>query len=332
MLRRISLTLHASSLPSEANSVATVPTWLPWQSDMQRDEQCQIQGRCLRGCYRNEEHLCAGHVHDCASCGEASRMCQYHAVLGIFCSEKCMADQLGIRRSSIGADNTPWVDANWHGGPRCQSYLLHKYFRKCYFLSLCMQSAQDSVRLLIHWSVSHSSSMNMHHTAHPHINIYIYIYIYVYIHVSVYIYIYSSVCVYILLGPLTLKIAWQLRCLGCQNQALILNETDITIGPPHAGLPVPIPIDPVLFPHLYHDRTAKLETHPSSAGRAAASSGDAALPSPMLVPPRATRHFPIGSLFGDGVPEDARRESALQFIQFREPSIMKYRFRTCLPT
>ena len=183
MLRRISLTLHASLLPSEANSVATVPPWLPWQSDMQRHEQCLIQGRCCRGFHRNHEHLCAGHVHDCASCGEVSRMCQYHAVLGIFCSEKCMADQLGIRRLPIStnpsvANNTRWVDADWHGGPRCQSYLLHKYFRKCYFLSLCMQSAQDSVRLLIHWSVSHSSSMNMHHTAHPHINIYIYICIY----------------------------------------------------------------------------------------------------------------------------------------------------------
>ena len=187
MLRRISLALHASLLPSEENSVVTVPPWLPWQSDMQRHEQCQIQGRCLRGCYKNEEHLCAGHVHDCASCGEASRMCQYHAVLGIFCSEKCMTDQLGIRRSLIGAgDNTPWVDADWHGGPRCQSYLLHKYFRKCYFLSLCMQSAQESVRLLIHWSVSHSSSMNMHHTAHPHINIYIYIYICIYTCICIY--------------------------------------------------------------------------------------------------------------------------------------------------
>ena len=184
--------------------MAAVPPRLPWQSYMQRYEQCQIQGRCLRGCYRNQEHLCAGHVHDCASCGQVSRMCQYHAVLGIFCSEQCMADQLGTRRSLIGAgEYTPWVDADWHGGPRCQSYLLQKYFRKCYFLSLCMQSAQDSVRLLIHWSVSHSSSMNMHHNAHPHINIYIYIYIniiiyiyiYVYIHVSVYIT--SSVCVYI---------------------------------------------------------------------------------------------------------------------------------------
>ena len=190
MLRRISLTLHASLLPSEANSMATVPPWLPWQSDMQRHEQCQIQGRCLRGCYRNEEHLCAGHVHDCASCGEASRMCQYHAVLGIFCSEKCMADQCSeIRRSLIGADSTPWVDADWHGGPRCQSYLLHKYFRKCYFLSLCMQSAQDSVRLLIHWSVS---SLNMHHMAHPHINIYMYLYI---LHV-ICIYIYICICIY----------------------------------------------------------------------------------------------------------------------------------------
>ena len=160
-----------------------------------------------------------------------------------------------------------------------------------------------------------------------------------------YLYIYLVVCVYILLGPLTLKIAWQLRCLGCQNQAWILNETDITPGPPHAGLPVPIPLDPVLFPQLYYDRTAKLETPPSSAGRAAASSGDAALPSPMLVPPRAREHFPIGS-WGDGVPswrpdplhlpswrpdplptileDDARRES--------DGLWMKYRFRTCLPT
>ncbi len=132
---------------------------------------------------------------------------------------------------------------------------------------------------------------------------------------------------FILLGPLTLKIAWQLRCLGCQNQALILNETDITIGPPHAGVPVPIPPDPALFPHLYYGpTTAKLETPPSSAGRAAASSGDAALPSPILVPPRATEHFPIGS-HGDGVPswgQDARRESASPW--------MRYRFRTCLPT
>ena len=146
-------------------------------------------------------------------------------------------------------------------------------------------------------------------------------------------------CVYILLGPLTLKIAWQLRCLGCQNQAWILNETDITPGPPHAGLHNPIPLDPVLFPQLYYDRTAKLETPPSSAGRAAASSGDAALPSPMLMPPRATEHFPIGS-WGDGVPswrpdplhlpswrmmqKTARRES--------DGPWMKYRFRTCLPT
>ena len=174
MLRRISLALHASLLPSEENSVPSCLLTTSWQSDEQRYGQCQIQGMCLRGCYRNEEHLCAGHVHDCASCGGASRMCQYHAVVGIFCSETCMADQC----SEIRRNNTPWVDADWHGGPRCQSYLLHKYFRKCYFLSLCMQSAQDSVRLLIHWSVSHSSSMNMHHTAHPHINIYIYICIY----------------------------------------------------------------------------------------------------------------------------------------------------------
>ena len=170
MLRRISLTLHASSLPSEANSVVTVPTWLPWQSDMHRHEQCQIQGRCLRGCYRNEEHLCAGHVHDCASCGEASRMCQYHAALGIFCSEKCMADQLGIRRSLIGAgDNTPWVDANWHGGPRCQSYLLHKYFRKCYFLSLCICKA--------HRTLSDFWSTGVYHTPHPWICITLHIHI-----------------------------------------------------------------------------------------------------------------------------------------------------------
>ena len=134
---------------------------------------------------------------------------------------------------------------------------------------------------------------------------------------------------FILLGPLTLKIAWQLRCQGCQNQAFILNETDITIGPPHAGVPVPMPpVEfPVLFPHLcYGPTTAKLETPPSSAGRAAASSGDAALPSPILVPPRATEHFPIGS-HGDGVPswgQDARRESASPW--------MRYRFRTCLPT
>ena len=169
--------------------MAAVPPRLPWQSYMQRYEQCQIQGGCLRGCYRNQEHLCAGHVHDCASCGEVSRMCQYHAVLGIFCSEKCMADQCSeIRRSRLVIeDSTPWVDADWHGGPRCQSYLLHKYFRKCYFLSLCMQSAQDSVRLLIHWSVY---SMNMHHLAHPHINIYMYLYI---LHV---ICIYICICIY----------------------------------------------------------------------------------------------------------------------------------------
>ena len=152
MLRRISLALHASLLPSEENSVPSCLLTTSWQSDEQRYGQCQIQGMCLRGCYRNEEHLCAGHVHDCASCGGASRMCQYHAVVGIFCSETCMADQCSEIRRNNGPIprsgwRTPWVDADWHGGPRCQSYLLHKYFRKCYFLSLCMQSAQDSVRL-----------------------------------------------------------------------------------------------------------------------------------------------------------------------------------------
>ncbi len=125
LLRRISLALHAALLASKANSVVTVPprrTKNETKSERyEREAQWQIQGRCLRGNMRNDEHLCAGHVHDCANCGESSRMCQYHAVLGIFCSEKCMADQIGIRRSSIVADNTPWVDADWHGGPRCQS-------------------------------------------------------------------------------------------------------------------------------------------------------------------------------------------------------------------
>ncbi len=105
------------------------------------------------------------------------------------------------------------------------------------------------------------------------------------------------VCVFILLGPLTLNLAWRLRCLGCQSQARILNETET----PRPGVAQVTPPDPFLFPHLHHATTAKLETPPSSAGRAAGSSGEAVLPSPIIRPPRAREHFPIGS-WGDGVP------------------------------
>ena len=65
-----------------------------------REKRCMDQGMCLRGCMRKEEHLCAGHIHDCALCGANSRFCQHHKVHGIFCSEGCAL--LGTREARRG--------------------------------------------------------------------------------------------------------------------------------------------------------------------------------------------------------------------------------------
>ena len=130
-------------------------------------------------------------------------------------------------------------------------------------------------------------------------------------------------CVFILLGSLTFNFAWQLRCMGCTTQARILNETGPANWTWHLGVAKDRPLDPFLFPHLYHATTAELETPPSSASGSAGPSGEAVfvpppamLPfrnlmtyrasdvytSPSMVPPRARDHFPIGS-YGDGVPD-----------------------------